>query len=280
MHELGHVDQLIGRGLHFGAHPLEAAAARLQVGDAIDVVIGHGDGEVFGGLAGQRKALVLAASGLVADQHVGEQVEIVLAVGDILEIDHSLQPGADHVVGGGREIGLRARDQRVIALVADRRELRSALLGAGLRRRRRLAGFDIGGGAVVAERESAQAGFDPDTGGSDGSLERRALERQYLGGGERAEQHRRDDATRLFRQPGHVEGDELFGGHERGLEDSGSFPDAVARRLLFHHRIGAVRRGDEAGAVGRDQATLDGTAGFHQLGADDEIDLAGHHTQR
>ena len=48
MHELGRVDELVGLGGHFGAHPGEAAVARLEVGDADHVVIGHGARDLLG----------------------------------------------------------------------------------------------------------------------------------------------------------------------------------------------------------------------------------------
>ena len=66
----------------------------------------------------------------------------------------------------------------------------------------------------------------------------------------------------------------------RRLKDGGGIADAVAGRLLLDHGVGAVRRGDQGGAVGRDQTALDGAARFHQLGADHDVDLAGHRHQR
>ena len=53
MHVLGHVHELVRRGGDFAAHPLEPAAARLEIRHAIDVVIRHGHREKFRRRAGE-----------------------------------------------------------------------------------------------------------------------------------------------------------------------------------------------------------------------------------
>ena len=57
MHELGGVHELVVRHADFGAHTGEASGACLEVGDAIDVVIGHGDGKILRRGARQRVGL-------------------------------------------------------------------------------------------------------------------------------------------------------------------------------------------------------------------------------
>ena len=51
---------------------------------------------------------------------------------------------------------------------------------------------------------------------------------------------------------------------------------AVGQRDLLGHRVDAVGRDDERGAVGRDQPALHRAACFHQLGGDHDVDVARH----
>ena len=50
MHEFGDLQHLVRRDAHLLLDAAEARGARLQVGDADHVVIGHGVGDVFRGL--------------------------------------------------------------------------------------------------------------------------------------------------------------------------------------------------------------------------------------
>ena len=54
---------------------------------------------------------------------------------------------------------------------------------------------------------------------------------------------------------------------------------AVGHRDPLGHRIDAVGRDDEGGAVRRDQAALHRAAGLHQLRGDDDVDVARHRRQ-
>ena len=60
----------------------------------------------------------------------------------------------------------------------------------------------------------------------------------------------------------------------------GGIGAAVAERDLLGHREHAVRRGDQQGPLGRDETTLHSAPCLHQLGADHDVDLAGHRHQR
>jgi hypothetical protein len=123
--------------------------------------------------------------------------------------------------------------------------------------------------------EGAQAGFHGQAGAADGLLEGGAGEGEGGGGGQGAEEGGGDDAAGALGGRLHVGGEEAVCGQFRGFEDGGAGGGAVAGLDLFRHRKGAVGGGDEGGAVGGDEAALDGTAGFHQFGGDDDIDVAG-----
>ena len=269
MHELGGMDDLLLRYADLVAHAREARRARLQVGDAIDVVIGHGDGEILRRRGRQHVGL----RSIVPLEDAAEQREILLAIGEILEIDDALQARRQHVVRLGRERGLRTREQRGVAR-PRRRDGRCDLLGRGSRQRHRRPR------ALIAQRKAAQARLDADAGLADGRLVSLARKRQCACAGERAEHHRRDRAAARLRGGGHVECDEPLRSRFRCGDDRTGVADAVAGGLLFDDRIGSVRRGDERRAVGRDEAALDGAARFHEFGADDDVDLARYGHQR
>ena len=64
------------------------------------------------------------------------------------------------------------------------------------------------------------------------------------------------------------------------LQQPGIVDASVAERRLLGDRIHAVRRCDERGAVGRDEPALHRAAGFHQLGSEHHVDVAGQRHQR
>src|SRR4029450_10071906 len=115
-----------------------------------------------------------AAAGwrLIQSREGADEIEILGPVGDVLEVDHALAPGRDHPVRGLGERGAHAGEESVVAGVAGRREAAESLRCAGrLGGNRRLAGRKLGGGAIVAGREGAQAWLDTDAGGADRGLE-------------------------------------------------------------------------------------------------------------
>ena len=192
MHEFGGVDELIGLREHLAADALKTARAGLEVGDADDVVIGHGDGDVFCGRprqGGIAAALQRAGSPRPdRDIHGRKRTSWKSAT---LRMPAAIMPcrGAGNVA---RALG----DQGIEVGVADRRERRIKLAGGSrLRRRRRRGRRRIRHGAVKARREGAQARLDADAGGADGCFIRLARERQRAAAGKRAEQHGRDGAA-------------------------------------------------------------------------------------
>ena len=270
MHELGRVDDLVGLGGHFGAYPGEAAVARLEVGDADHVVIGHGARDLLGRGRGERVC-----------RHLGEgidAIEVFAPVGDVLEIHDARQAGRDHAVHRLGQLA-RALDQGVEAGVADRLQL-GKLFPGGVARWRGRRRLQLRHGRVVGAAEGTQARLDADARFANRRLVGGARERQGAGGRQGAEQGRRDHALRLLGDGRHVEGEELLARRARRFVDLGGIAGAVAGRDLLADRIGAVRRGDERRAIGRDQPALHGAARLHQLGADHDVDLAGHRHQR
>ena len=77
-----------------------------------------------------------------------------------------------------------------------------------------------------------------------------------------------------LRDGGEIRADELPGGVAAGVEQRSGIHAPVARSGALGHGVDAVGGGDQDGAVGRDQAALDGAPGLHQLGGDHDIDLA------
>ncbi|KAG1181011.1 hypothetical protein G6F35_016033 [Rhizopus arrhizus] len=78
MHVVGRQDQLFRARAHFLAHAVKARAARLQVGDADHVVVGHGRGHVAGRGTGQRPLLGLTA---VSGVQVAQRLHAAQVVG-------------------------------------------------------------------------------------------------------------------------------------------------------------------------------------------------------
>ena len=97
MHEFGQLDQIGVGGPHFRGDPAKARAACLQVSHADDIIIGHGIGDVFRSLAGQRMVLV----GAVLRQKGGQPVKILRAIGQILKLHHLAQSRQRHVLHRG-----------------------------------------------------------------------------------------------------------------------------------------------------------------------------------
>ncbi len=202
-----------------------------------------------------------------------------MGVVDVLVIDHPAQPEAQHRRAPARELAVdplqRARQFRLFCgrtaaecpgSAAPPRA--SAEAGTSTASKpppnaRRLASTPTPLARIVASNA-------------------RAVERQHAAAGERAEQRGRDHAAAAV-------GDAPACRRRRSGCDTpwaaaastaGRIGDAVARRRLLGDREGAVRGGDQRGAVRRDQAALDGAAGFHQLGGDHHVHVARHRHQR
>ena len=72
--------------------------------------------------------MALVDSFLVANLRKGRQaIEILRAIGDILEIDDARQASRNHAVRGLGTLAVRALDQRIEGRIADRFQLREAL---------------------------------------------------------------------------------------------------------------------------------------------------------
>jgi len=171
-------------------------------------------------------------------------------------------------------------DQGVEACLANRQQIGKAFqTGAGGGRRGGHAGALFGQCRLIGAVEGPQARRHAKAGRSDRRLIGRAGERQGAGCRQGTEQGCGDDALRLLGDRRHVEGQELLAGRACRLIDLDRIAGAVARHGLLDHRVGAVRRGNERRPIGRDETALNGAAGFHQLGADHDIDLAGHRHQ-
>ena len=257
--------------------------AGLEVGDADDVVIGHGAGEILGRLAGQRVVRARRRRGR------GRAWRARPAGRD--RGGRRRRPGSRRRGGARSSAIARAsegqlrRDARPRAVVfarsrrgaADRLRLRPRRLGlgqldgAGARRRDRL-------GARRGRRRGSPRRPCRRPRSTASKLPRR--EGQGAGGSQRAEQAGGDDAVVRLGEPLQVVGDEAPGSGLGDCRDPPRIGDAVARRGLLEDAEGAVRGGDQRRAVGRDEAALDGAAGLHQFGGDDDVDVARRRHQR
>ena len=64
------------------------------------------------------------------------------------------------------------------------------------------------------------------------------------------------------------------------FQERGRVHTPVGERGPLQHRIDAMGRGDQRGAVRRDEAAGDRATGFHQFGRQHDIDIARHRHQR
>jgi hypothetical protein len=97
--------------------------------------------------------------------------------------------------------------------------------------------------------------------------------------GERAEEHRADDAAGALGRGGEIAAEEALRRIAAGLEQHRRIGAPIAHGDLFRHREDAMGRGDERGAIGRDEAPLHGAPSLHQLRPEDDVDVAGHRHQ-
>ena len=79
--------------------------ACLEIGNADDVVVGHGARQLAGHLYGQGKALAFAALRPIGLEYGSELVEILSRVRRILVVDEVPPAGIDHAVCGDGKLG-------------------------------------------------------------------------------------------------------------------------------------------------------------------------------
>ena len=104
MKVFGRIDELIGRRARLFAQAGESRRAQFDVGDADDVVIGHGDGEPLRRFRGEGEILRSAAIGRVERGQLLQPVDIVVAVSHVLEIDDAFQPRESQRAGAFRQV--------------------------------------------------------------------------------------------------------------------------------------------------------------------------------
>ena len=135
MEVLGRVDKLIGRRARFFAQARESRRAQFDVGDADDVVIGHGDGEPLRRFRREGEIFRRAAIGRVERGKLLQPVDIVVAVSHVLKIDDAFQSGEGERPRAFRQVRAQARDEPVeLGMAGILRQIVEALHGAGVRR--------------------------------------------------------------------------------------------------------------------------------------------------
>ena len=135
MKVLGRIDELIGRRARFFTQARESRRAQFDVGDADDVVIGHGDREPLRGFRREGEIFRRAAIGRVERGQLLQSVDIVVAVSHVLEIDDALQARESQWAGAFRQVRSQARDETVeLGMARILRQVVEALLRAGVRR--------------------------------------------------------------------------------------------------------------------------------------------------
>ncbi len=95
MHEFRHIEDLIFLHIHALLDAVEAGAARLQVSDANDIVIGHGDGDVFGCRLGQSIGMQFAAMFAICGKDACDSIQIFVGIGDVLKIHQPFDAGIE-----------------------------------------------------------------------------------------------------------------------------------------------------------------------------------------
>ena len=275
MHEFGQPDQIGVRGPHFGRDPAKARAACLQVGHADHIIIGHGIGDIFGGLAGQRMDLV----GAVPRQKGGQPVKIFRAIGQILKFHHLAQTLLCHVLhrggqdgdAGGQGAPFRHQRRRAAWLRRDRWSRRGPRPGRrhGPRLRRSI-------GCV----KGAKRACNPLARGADRLFEGRAGKRQHLCPGKGTEQAGRDHRTCVDGNAVKIGGNQPacsnFGRSQRLVRTG----DAVAGDRFFGYGQHAMGRGDQRRAVRRYKAAQNGAARLHHFGSNQDIHIPRRRQQR
>ena len=275
MHEFGQLDQIGVGGPHFGRDPAKARAACLQVGHADHIIIGHGIGNVFGGLAGQRMVLV----GAVLRQKGGQPVKIFRAIGQILKLHHLAQTLLCHVLhrggqggdAGGQGAPFRHQRRRAAWLRRDRWSRRGTRPGRrhGPRLRRSI-------GCVKGTKRAC----NPLARGADRLFKGCAGKGQHLGPGKGTEQAGRDHRTCADGNVVEIGGNQPacsnFGCSQRLVRTG----DAVAGDRFFGHRQNAMGRGDQHRAVRRYEAAQNGAARLHHFGSNQDIHIPRRRQQR
>ena len=259
LEEFGDAYRLASARADLGAHRGEALGPGLEVGDANHVLVGHPQREIARHRRGQRAIAAVercdAPHPLVIEKRIVE----------ILIIDQPPHAFLDQRRGDGRELLADIADQ-----TGDR--------GFGQRGRAIIRRQAILRHAAFAHRpaggEGGEVGLDRDAGLADRRLELRARDRQRGRRRRDAEQHgverqiaRRGAARQIEQQRAAGEG-------ARGCEDAAHVEPAIGHRLLLGDRIDAMGRGGEDGAVGRDEAVLERTAGLEHFGRQHQIDAA------
>ena len=266
-----HAHHVIGLAADLAADARKALGAGLQVGHADHVVVGHGHGNPVRGGNGQvgRRGRRLAPG---KARHV---VQVLAAVGRVLPVHHARQAFAQPGPGGLGKLLADARQQggqrRAGGFAGQRARGSFHGLGLGGQRGRRGAGA----GQLGAGAQGLQAGLRALAAALDYLLEGLLVEGQHVAAGQRAKQAGRDHAAVVHRQRLHVVGHHAARRLAHQVQHAGAVGGAVAGHHFFLHGVGAVRAGDDGGAVGRDQAARHGAAGLHQLGGDQDVHLAG-----
>ena len=104
--------------------------------------------------------------------------------------------------------------------------------------------------------------------------------RQRARAGQRAEQHRADDAGGILGRLIHVEQHQFFRCLAQRVQNRRIISPAIAQRCFLRHRIDPVRGSDQRGQIGTDETARHGAAGLHQFRSNDDIDIARRRHQR
>ena len=223
----------------------------------------------------------MAVRGVAAGQGMGVQcghaVQVFAAVRNVLVFQHALQAGAQHGMGLPGKLALDARAQGFDLGRRCARGQGPGRGGHGVGRRIQLHGLAH---RPHARTPGAQAGIHTHAGALDGGLESGFAKRQFTTPGQCTKQRGRQHAVVLFGQRLHIVVQEALRVFMPRLQHGGGIGNAVAGHHLLLSGVVAVRRCDQRGALGRDQAALHGAPGFHEFGRNDDVHLARHRHQR
>src|SRR3984957_12428252 len=238
---------------------VETGAPDLQICHARRIFVGHPESQVARCLAEQ--CIIGATEFRVYVPNRSKPLEIVGGVCDVLIVGETLDPCQQNFAAWGGKLTFDFGSKRL----EPRPDFSLRRFRSANRRGNRLFRCAKSG------CESCQAAFNAYATFSNRVLELLAAEWQCGGCGERAEKRSTDYTSGVLRYPGEVAMDEGFCGFAARFDYFRGMDAAVGNRSLFGHGIDAIRRGNQCGLVGRDEATLDCATCFHQFRCEHDI---------
>ncbi len=277
--EVVHPERVLAAHVVLLAHLREALRAKLELGDALGVLVGHPVGEMLR-VTSCNEGGIIPRFRLLRCLHCLHAAEVVAHVGAVLEVQHAVARLGEHT---------RQRRRRAAGLVQQLPVLGPAPGGqGGLALLRELLPVEhlafleqrARQGAVphhrVTEIEGLHVVANVDLGFLDGAPERLRRQVEHLAGRYGAQQDgvaRQQGQARLGHQFLGVKQIAVAGQRLGGLADHAGRVDAALGRGLFQRAVVAVGVGDD-GAVRMREAALQQAPQLQELLRQQQVDVA------